>query len=149
MVYHAPPRNTQTHAPTMFIMINSWPVVFEISPSAHGMQSKQQTGSPWRIPILVPGWHLSLHTERGTCDTTTKDRMKFHVSSSEKHVSLFTLFLIEIPHAKIRSKPIKSQASLEGHLFISKWWEKHYYIKCQWLSVIWWLQAILCNTIFN
>lgn len=68
-----------------------WPVVLEISPSAQGMQSKQQTGSPCRIPILVPGWHRSLHTDRGVCNTN---------STVEKQHFFFVSFSsIRFPHA--------------------------------------------------
>jgi len=41
------------------------PVVLEISPSAHGRQSKQQTGKPFFVARLVPGRQLSLQTDRG------------------------------------------------------------------------------------
>ena len=48
-----------------YVVISS-PVLLLISPSAHGMQSKQQTGSPFLEAILVPGGQLSLHTDTGT-----------------------------------------------------------------------------------
>ena len=49
-----------------FTKVISSPVLLLISPSAHGIQSKQQTGSPFLLAFRVPGGQLSLHTEIGT-----------------------------------------------------------------------------------
>lgn len=40
-------------------------VVLLNSPSAHGMQSKQQMGFPLTKALLVPGGQDSLHTDLG------------------------------------------------------------------------------------
>ena len=44
------------------------------SPSAQGMQSKQQIAFPLTKALRVPGRQLSLHIDRGTCTTITQDQ---------------------------------------------------------------------------
>ena len=56
------------------------PVTLLISPSAHLIQSKQQTGFPFWRTFLVPGGHFSLQTDTGTCMKKTTLR-KIHVHS--------------------------------------------------------------------
>lgn len=51
-----------------FLSIIFVPVILLISPSAHGMQSKQHIGFPFCTAFLVPGGQFSLHTDIGTYD---------------------------------------------------------------------------------
>jgi len=45
----------------------SVPVLFDIEPSAHVMQSKQQIGRPFICAFLVPFGQVSEHTALGIC----------------------------------------------------------------------------------